>query len=356
MGFFSKDVQDRINDTVTYILNRCPHAEKTSIREFINQGLSNYTSDIESNVKSFSNDVLSMRKVTGAGEEADRAKRRAIAMIETLKANALTAKNVVIAPGQLDFKLNALIEELRLGADEKTGTGTLLANKFTELQTTPQIFLQRHSLFTFGSTQRNTGLNNVVNQSFFYDFRQTKYKMMPAAPMELPHTHMFNAVNIPAVSWYDVPGRTMNITNGSFAGIEATELTGANVVMSTNFTGCALCFKEVGGRLFAAHVMPAGGDEGTNSIGSGELLARQLCGLDPNVTAGDFAPPVPTGGTFYVYGARYSNIPGHAEGYPGADPTTGKNMSIIGFQNTGTWSIYALHNQRVGASVIKKLL
>jgi hypothetical protein len=353
MGFFSKDMQLRVDETIELILSRCPLAERPAIRTFINQGIDGFTGNIARNLESFSDNLLSMRNVQNAGDKTERAKRRAIVMIETLKACNLTAKT--LASGQLDAKLNALIAELRLGADEKTGNGVLLQNKFTELQVSTQIFLNQNALFTYGSTQQTVALANVVRQSFFYDFRQNKYKMMPQPPMELTHTHMFDTVSIPAVSWYDVPGRTLNIGAGSFAAIEATELTGANVVMSTNFTGCALCFKEVNGRLFAAHVMPAGGDDGTNSIGSGELLARQLCGLIPGVAGGDFAHPVPAGGTFYVYGARYSNIPNHTTGYPGADPTTGQNMSIIGFNN-GNWSIYALHNQRVGASTIRQIL
>jgi len=108
-------------------------------------------------------------------------------------------------------------------------------------------------------------------------------------------------------------------------------------MVSTQFTGCSLCFKEVNGRLFAAHIMPDNGPAG-GFPGSGIAMARELAGQNPLVAAGDFAN-APAGGVFKVFGRGYSNILTCPLGYNYTGPPS--YMTIIGFHKPGGWQIFS---------------
>lgn len=350
---FSKDAQVRIDQTVDVIVKRCPLSEQATVKTFLNQVFQGMFSDSSvmtavKQIETFSDMSLSMRGLGNAGNKDERAMRRAISLLGALKSPVFDGKTLL--PGQLSQKLGELVEDFRIYADECVRTGALLNAKFNELQNTPSIFLRENTLYIYGS-QATAGLVNVIPIPFTYDYRFSRYKLDVTHPPEIKHPKTVNVVSVPAVSWYNVPGRGATPNSGSFAQIAATELTGADLAISTNFTGCALCFKEVGGRLFAAHIMPGGGSVSADgpadpSIGSGDDLARQLAGLVTGVAGGDFDAPVPPGGTFYVYGARYSNLPAHPAGYPGGNLALGQFMVFIGAKVSGSWALYALHVDR----------
>ena len=119
-------------------------------------------------------------------------------------------------------------------------------------------------------------------------------------------------------------------------------------MVTTQFSGCCFCFKTHGGATYAAHIwpddanIPGSAMPGVGIMGGGTRLAQQIAGLEVGVTAGDFAPPAPAGGTFNIYGAGYSNVGGVVgTGYP---VRVGNDwMTLIGINLTGTWHFYSQH-------------
>ena len=159
--------------------------------------------------------------------------------------------------------------------------------------------------------------------------------------------HNFPAASVRAVGWADVPGRgavAVPAAAGaaSFGAIHGTELGGAGVrtMMTTEFSGCSFCIKSVGGRTYAAHIMPSPIVFGVPPPVDGPRLAQQLEGLAPTVAAGNFANAAGGPGPFRIYGRGHSNHPHHPNGYPG-------QMTLLGFDaGGGTWRVYSQH--RVG--------
>jgi hypothetical protein len=157
------------------------------------------------------------------------------------------------------------------------------------------------------------------------------------------------AVNVPEMYWFNVPGRG-NIPNpppGSFATIPCTELTGADLMVTSAFTGCSFCFKNNGGAIYAAHVSPDGTAANAGpSIGPAPPLANQIGG--PAGT-GDFnAPAGAVAGALSVFGRGLSNVVGFPNGYavnpqPGT-PLTAASMYVFGIRQAGVWRVVYQEN------------
>ena len=112
-------------------------------------------------------------------------------------------------------------------------------------------------------------------------------------------------------------------------------------MVTTQFSGCSFCFKQINGRLFAAHISPSL-VAGTGGIaGGGTELARQLAGQVQSVTAGNFPSPVPQGGQLMVFGPGYSNIPNLAGGYQISQTQTGGYMTVIGLRAGANWKLFS---------------
>jgi hypothetical protein len=343
-----KGAQARIDQTVNFIVGRAPLLYRTGIRPYLNAKLAVI---INAGTRAAISGTLSSHTFAVAGNEQQRAMRRSILLLQYLKNySALAITNFQqLALGSLQNQLDELMLGLRFSADQEYGgSGGELDRVFTnKLKANPTQFLSQRRVLIFGN---NT--SGVVNQYFIYKWQQNQYNINSHRGPQEAHAGAFQAVNIPAVPWDLVPGRTGGVP--SFAAINGTELTGAAVVVSTQFTGCAFCIQEINGRLFAAHIMPDNGPAG-GIPGSGIELARELAGvhaarpLNP-IGAGAFAnAPVPVGaaGPFLVYGSGYSNIPGIPNGYTHHGP--GSHMTIIGFRRMGTWSIYSQENAVGGA-------
>ena len=149
-----------------------------------------------------------------------------------------------------------------------------------------------------------------------------------------------------------MPNRTNDPARGSFATITGSQLTTYDVMISTMFSGCSFCFKQenAGGRIWAAHIMP---DDGVGHVvaGAGTGLARQLAGLVPNVTGGDFTGS--TAGNFRVFGAGYSNLAAPLNtGYP-VRTALDEFMNIIGFRTNNVWRIWSQHINGANKTVVQ---
>jgi hypothetical protein len=205
-------------------------------------------------------------------------------------------------------------------------------------------FLMHNHLLIRGSTHRpppGAGNQNVVRFSFFYDPGGDKFVIQEGTAGG--DKHQFDAASISATLWTDVNGRGNSPNIGSFAQIDPIEVGGSRIVVTTQFTGCSLCLRQHGGRLFAAHISPGNPRQSEPVIGTGNVLARQLCGIAPPVVSAGFtnAP-----GAVLVYGREHSNIQNAVNGYGGPNLDY---FTMIGFDNGAGWKLYAQDNQVGGA-------
>jgi hypothetical protein len=338
-----KQAQRRIDETITFIVNDIPGAERTAVRNYLNNRVQNYTNGV---VAGFSA-MMSMTNVPNAGNERQRNLRRAIILIDTVVLNPDPAAlpGTGIGVGLLENRYKGLILPLRLMADQNCGTMGLVNRQFDRLYANPIQWLTNNRIHIFGSN-----VNGVVPMHFFYFYYRGRgyYKIDPTPQPNSPNCYRFNSVNVPAILWSNVPGRTANYNAGSFAQIVPTPLQNADVMTTTQFTGCSFCFKNNGG-VNAAHIWPSDVDipnsglpVGPGGTSGAQRMAEQLCGTEaPGVTAGDFAAPALAGGNFMVYGAGHSNIVGQNAGYPLVPPNQGY-MSVIGLRR-GNWTVFSQH-------------
>ncbi|MBV9784174.1 MAG: hypothetical protein JO264_10180 [Acidisphaera sp.] len=339
MAFMTKNAQTRINDITDDIVALTPGPQQNAMRGWLTNHWATSTGGNAQALKGTS-DILTMTDVTNPGDKAVRAKRRALIVLEALKAgsNLNAAKQGVInlAGGALDARIAPLVARLAIQADQDFGAGTLIQNKFLmELKAQPTVFLQNNRLLS-------GAIGGGAQAYFFYEYSKDQYKIDPTRPAQAVHAYQFNAVSIPGVFWLNVPGRGNAPNNGSFATIAGKELTGPDVMISTMFSGCSFCFKRenVSGKIFAAHIMP---DDGAGNVaqGGGAGLARQLAGQVPTVTAGNFTGTA--AGPFRVYGAGWSNLAAPLNvGYP-VRTVLDQFMNIIGIRTGGAWEIYSQH-------------
>lgn len=340
MGIFSKDAQTRIDQTIAHILAQIGDAaERQTIRTYLTTQIAQMAGPTGV-IKGIS-DSMSMNDLSARGTEDERKQRRALIMIEMVggMASGMTAKTM--GGTELATRFVQAIESLRYVVDQNAGTGNVMRAVADALVTDPMGFLRRNVLMVFGSetdgvmTQylvyEKPTTPGVAHKFGFYSAKMNKHR---------PHSPAITVVNVPGVVWSDVPSRTKSSTTGSFASIQGTELDGAQLMLTTQFSGCSFCYKAHGGQTFAAHIMPGAEHiPGSDLAGGGEELARQLAGLRaPQVTGGDFAAPAPTGGRLEVYGRGYASGAGRPAGY-----SDGVSMTLIGVRAPGAtaWSFYS---------------
>jgi hypothetical protein len=318
----SKNDATRVTEIINFLCNEVPGSERTAVRAFL--------TDARPFAVALS-DEMSSQHVAHAGNATERMRRRALLMLCGINNRTDNEINQIRGLQGLPLKnlLDARILTMRYAADQAKGTEGLLRQLFNHrLFQNPAQFLAANALLIYGSN-----VDGVVDQIFEYVWKFYQFKIIPP-PSGQAHPYQFRTINVPAVPWDLVPNRTVGNT---FAGIVGTELIGSQIMISTQFTGCSFCFKEVNGRLFAAHIMPDNGAAG-GYAGGGPGLAQALAGLDPLIGAGDFAN-APPGGVFRVYGRGYSNIATRPGGYNYAGPPA--YMTIIGFRKAGVWEIYS---------------
>ena len=202
-------------------------------------------------------------------------------------------------------------------------------------------FLTHNRVIIRGSVVRvnGPGNQNVLPFNFSYDPFDDRFII--DSGVAVPGSYQFLASSIVATHWTAVPGRGNNIGAGSFAGIQAIEVAGAPIVVTTQFTGCSLCYRLSGGSLYAAHINPGSGQL-PPAIGSGTILAEQLCGQTIGVAAADFANAA--GPAMSIYGRGLSNLNAFPNGYGG--PAL-EYFTMIGF-NHGGWHMFAQENNLGG--------
>lgn len=340
MALMTKNPQTRVDDVRDDIVALTPGPQQNAMRAWINHYWANATGGNAAALRNASN-LMTMTNVANAGNKQERANRRALVFLEALKfnTNLQAAKNLVttIPGGALAGRITPLINKLVVEADQRFGTGALVQAEFNQLRTQPLVFLQSKRLLSgaIGAGQANY---------FFYEYAKDQFKIDPTQPAQYPHAYLFNAVAVPGVYWFNVPGRGNNAAAGSFATIAGTKLDTnvGNVMISTMFSGCSFCFKQenVSHDVYAAHIMP---DDGNGHVvqGGGTGLARQLGGQVGTVVAGNFTGT--NAGAFHVYGAGWSDLAAPLNvGYP-VRTALDQFMNIFGTHIGGAWQIYSQH-------------
>jgi hypothetical protein len=130
-----------------------------------------------------------------------------------------------------------------------------------------------------------------------------------------------------------VPSPPLTIATTAFANMTGIQLSGAHIMVTTQFTGCAFCMAEYLGHAYCAHVSPAGvANMAPNT--DGNTLAQRIA-----ATAGAFAN---AGGTAVQVFGRNFGSPTHPTGYDiglgGGSPTY---MTILGVPGGTSYEIYS---------------
>ena len=224
------------------------------------------------------------------GQELQRAKRRAIFLLWTAIGKARQveigagprAKEAMSMP---PTALDAAFSEVMLKAATITGlTGTQAV--MAELKRHPVRFLNQNRLSIAGTTKGDklfsagaTALHrNVLNFYFQYDAGADQFRMGFDRLDNQGEALGFDAVSVPALAWSKVPG--VGGEPGDFGGVLGCEVDGADIMVTTQLTGCAFGWADDGG-LRACHISPG------SYQGGGIALARRLINTGKMANGGD---------------------------------------------------------------------
>lgn len=337
-----KPALQRVNDTVNFIQNSTvvPPLYTQQVTALVNQYLAAIPGG--QGGQTFTNVSGSMslgRRPLGQSSDSRHMARAVYLLWEVIQDHDPTAQipyigaqAVPLADARILFEF-AMYKTLMVAGPANQAAAAAQHVLENVVRNSPRTFLRHNRLLINGSTRSRTGPGdqNLVTFDFRFEASYDRFSVSPTAG--LAGSYQFQAASIAATHWTAVPGRGNNPAAGSFAQIHATELGGATIAVTTQFTGCSLCFNTSGGNTYAAHIAP-GGPTTLPQIGGGQLLAQQLCGTVPNVAGAAFANAP---GAVSVYGRQHSNLPAHPGGYGGANL---QYFTMIGFDNGG-WKLYA---------------
>jgi hypothetical protein len=349
VGINTKDEATRITETLTTISTNTlvPANERARVHTFAQSYMNTtYPNTNSGAYKSFSNG-MTMTDVNAPGNKPQRALRRAIfllwsAMGEPME--AAQAKAILVANVQ-DAYISTMQKALCFADTNNGNTAGTQYVLETIFRGNPLVFLQKNKILILGSSAFNAAADtNILRFSFHFEATRNRYEFwrVDTTAADPVGRYCFNTTSVPAIYWGDVPGRTTNVANGSFAAIRGTRLSGTSM-LTTQFTGCAFCLKD-NGQLYAAHVSPGYKGEARDVATPGidaTVMAQQLANQVATVAGGDFSNAAGAQ-PFRVFGKSYSNIPGHGAGYDALCTTGGGVywMSLFGFRNGGIWRIY----------------
>jgi hypothetical protein len=292
-----------------------------------------------------------------AGNTADRAKRRAILLIwksldkATGGAAALAAGRAAAAmtmpAGNLDAALADAILKVSVYASAAAGADVFI----NDVAAHPRQFLVAHKVIVMGRTTGGATFTNLLSPSydnvltfyFQYDPGQDRFVFNGNISPLYGQAHPFTTVSVPAVNWYDVPGNGGEhapLVPANFAQILGCELTGANFMVTTQFTGCTFCWTNQGGLLRASHIGPtkAGSPDATLTTsypGGGNGVATRMIAQGAAAGMANAA-----GVALRVFGRGAGNAPAIAAGNPFYPSATLKYATIIGRNSGGVWKFY----------------
>ncbi|QGM45029.1 hypothetical protein [Methylocystis heyeri] len=357
--FANKDPLTRLNDIVNHICSKITDTtDKTNVRKYLNEQ-TNYTL-LSSQVLSEYSDKFSFASFPSppAHQKAERADKRALLLLAIMKqrgssAFCMSKLEDVKSLSSTDAadKLNKLIYHITIAASQRYGDNRHLDAALAQLKNDPSKFLNNNKIHIYGAATMPTGHTNIITVRFGFEYTTETFKFQDATSSGAGRP--ISVVMLPGVVWDEVPGRTNVKTAGSFANIAPIELTGSEIMLTTQFSGCAFCHKQMhGGTIYAAHIMPSGANAmdpiaqeaygKVREVGDGETLAKQLLGRVTGVAAANFSAPGDGAGDFYVYGAQLSGSTSSSASGPGYKYAATTGMFVIGVCPPGqAWKVFS---------------
>ncbi len=244
-----------------------------------------------------------------------------------------------IADASAPIVFQDLLRKAAMVQDAATGSATAAQLAAAELYTHPLEFLRTNKLIVFGSPTRSTtqGDRNVLQFYFGYDGTEDRYRFHTG---HAPGDHPMMVDSVVSQYWTTAGNWAAHVgAGGDFTQINAIELA-SQIMVTTQFTGCAFCMKRHGGSVYCAHVVPQR-DAAMNAapLLTGTQVAQRIA--NHNGAQGDFANAA-GGGPLSIYGAGFAQhiIPNH--GYPNGLGGTGTSyMTLIGVQRGTNHEIYS---------------
>jgi hypothetical protein len=328
-----KGAQKRLDATVEFV------RKEPNLRAEVRQVVADYLEyfmDIDrvgpvyttkQHLKTFS-ESLSQRNNPNSGEKAERHYRRALHMMyQSLGDSPARAAVDTMAEAALAPAFRKLAKEVYLYWDK---TGAACRAKLDKLRSSPRQFLEENEIFINGHKKKETG--HVRGPAWFLVSYEPGRKRFVFEPMGSEQDradqpgYRFQAISVPAVA-HDDASEHRNLQE-----LIPTELTGLDIMLTTQFSGCSFCLQQSGGKVYAAHISPDEARTKQDPI----ALADTLRGT--GAAAGGAFKGV-GGSGFRVYGRGESDVKGDA-GYAKAL----KAMLIIGVRSkTGTWEVFSQH-------------
>ena len=244
----------------------------------------------------------------------------------------------------VERKLRNYIRKARCVYDSIHGGNAGATHVLTQvLPLNPLQFLEKNNVFIAGSgaLDATQAPRNVQPAVFFYAPGRDRYEFqvngfggngIAALNVEsVTAFHWTNARYLPPPLPPAVPPPP-NLATADFSSMTGIELSGANMMVTTQFTGCAFCMAEHNGSMYCAHVSPSVPGMAPNVTGN--PLARRIV-----ATHGAFAN---AGGTqVRVFGRNFGSAPnpqGYDIGQGGGNDTY---MTIVGFPGGNSYDIYS---------------
>lgn len=240
--------------------------------------------------------------------------RRAIILIRMALENS---DRSIAPPATANIPDANLPAALGLYLDSITTTITELTLKLAQLQANPIAFLAAHAFNMVGAPA-----SGVMPYGFIFDPLEKKYHLTPIAKVgNLP------CVEIDVFQLHVQPYASLATTarpnppGGQSLNVAGTVVHGANLMVTTQLTGCAIVYYHNIGNLVAAHVQPTG------------ILAETAC---TNLRADGTLTNAPGNAKTAVFGPQ--NPKGvDVNNYQKA----GGYNYCIGVRIGGTWGLYA---------------
>ena len=261
--------------------------------------------------------------------------------------------------GQISFstvrqQLASYIRKACCVLDQVNGGNAGAGWALAEMQADPMNFLRFNKVLVRGSGNHNAAAaQNVRPCSFFYESARDRYVFWVDNVGFAAHEVAIQVESVTAFHWTEpryvpalLPPAQHNIATTNFANLTGFQLSGAHIMVTTQFTGCAFCMAEHGGSMYAAHVSPAGVPNRAPNT-TGNILARRIMATGQMQNAGGVAPR--------VFGRNIGSPPnggGYDIGNAGGDSTI--YMTVLGFPGGTSYEIYSqttIHNAIVGLPV-----
>jgi hypothetical protein len=368
----SKNPRTRINETIQHIeQNRAAMGfsflEMGKLTDFIRLMIAtHHTADFNA----FS-DSLSLTGGLAVGNENERHRRRAIMLVwKCVLHQGITGDFQARMTDTLN-SLHPSIDKLRLVCQRAItlSDGLGAGYTFARFKNDPLTFISENKIFIPGSTAGAAVLkqgvaaqpaqDNILTFKFYYDAQRDFYVL--AGALNPLVYHPFQTASIPAIHWTEVPGRgntisPSNVNPVSYASMRATAFGNVDFMVTTQLTGCAFCYLQHNGEMYASHIMPGrlprmNAPELPSLVdtngSAGTTLAQQLTGVAAHCThaafsnlpgAGGGPPPPPIRVFGRGDGSRINAYDGHPHHYPSPNL---RHMSMFGVRAGVQWYLYS---------------